>query len=149
MSDISARSATPEDREFILSVCRATMTDYHRAARGWDYAQIEAAFARHIELAATQIVLRGPEPIGIVTVLRGPRADVVLRIGLLPAAQGQGIGSFLMRSIQDRGRREGRPIRLSVYKCNPSRRLYERLGFRIVGETEFDFQMIWQPPAGQ
>ena len=72
--------ATAEDRDFILAVCRATMMEYHRRARGWDEAQCEAAFVRHLGLPTTQIVLLAGKPVGILTVVRGPYANAVLSV---------------------------------------------------------------------
>ena len=34
---------------------------------------------------------------------------------------------------------------ITVLKVNPARRLYERLGFAIVGETETHYLMRWRP----
>jgi ribosomal protein S18 acetylase RimI-like enzyme len=148
MPDLTLRPAGPDDREFVLAVCRAAMADHHRAARGWDHAQVEAAFVRHLELPATQIVLDAGTPVGILTVLRGPRADLISRIALLPTVQRRGLGTALVRRIQERCAGEGRPVRLSVYKCNPAWRLYRRLGFEITGETEIEYHMLWRPPPG-
>jgi ribosomal protein S18 acetylase RimI-like enzyme len=122
------------------------MTEYHRAAQGWDDAQIEAVYARHLDIPGTQVIVLGDEQVGVLTVLRGPRADVIFRIGLLPSAQGHGVGTFLIRSIQETNGRRGRAVRLSVYKCNPAAKLYRRLGFQVVSETDTDFHMLWQPP---
>lgn len=42
-------------------------------------------------------------------------------------------------------------IRLNVRKGSPAQRLYERLGFVIVGESELDYAMQWhaQQPASR
>ena len=72
MQNCSLRPATSVDREFILTVCRATMTEYHRTAHGWSDIQIEIAFVKRLDLSITQIVLLAGEPVGILTVQRGP-----------------------------------------------------------------------------
>jgi RimJ/RimL family protein N-acetyltransferase len=39
-----------------------------------------------------------------------------------------------------------RPVELGVFKINVrARRLYERLGFTVVGETETHHRMRWEP----
>jgi ribosomal protein S18 acetylase RimI-like enzyme len=55
-----------------------------------------------------------------------------ISIGVRPAARGQGIGEKLLRAlIAEAGlRRLG--LCLSVRNENPARRIYERLGFRVV-----------------
>jgi ribosomal protein S18 acetylase RimI-like enzyme len=145
MNDIALRPATAADRDFILEACRATMTEYHRTARGWNDAEIEAAYARHVDAPGTQVVLLAGEPVGVLTVVRGPRGDAVSRVAVLPRVQGRGVGTFLLRSILERNAREGRPVRLSVYKCNPAWRLYQRLGFQIVSESDIEYHMVWRP----
>lgn len=138
---ISLRPATPDDREFVLAVCRAAMSEYHRIARGWDDAQIEAAFLRHLDLPHTQIILFENKPVGILTLLHGPRADWITRIGLLPSTQGKGVGTSVLQKLQG----NGRPLRLTVYKCNPSQKLYQKLGFEVTRETEIELEMLWHP----
>ncbi len=56
-------------------------------------------------------------------------------ISVLEAYRGQGLGGAMMRRMLDELRDAGYPrSSLSVQKENPALRLYERLGFRIVGE---------------
>jgi len=54
-------------------------------------------------------------------------------IGVLPAAQGKGLGSALMRPTLDRCDREGVPAYLEA-SSERSAALYERLGFRLIEE---------------
>ena len=42
---------------------------------------------------------------------------------------------------------QGLPVKLGVLKVNPARRLYERLGFRMVEETEVSYGMAATPPG--
>ncbi|HXE43982.1 MAG TPA: GNAT family N-acetyltransferase [Conexibacter sp.] len=54
-------------------------------------------------------------------------------IGVAPAAQGQGLGSRLMRPTLDRCDREGIPAYLEA-SSERNATLYERLGFRLIRE---------------
>lgn len=66
-----------------------------------------------------------------------------LTIALLPEARSQGIGTRLMERLISAAQDEGYPgISLSVSCQNPARRLYERLGFRIVSEDEESVVMV-------
>jgi ribosomal protein S18 acetylase RimI-like enzyme len=40
-----------------------------------------------------------------------------------------------------------KPVVLGVLKNNPARRLYERLGFLVVGESEMKFMMRHEPQS--
>jgi GNAT superfamily N-acetyltransferase len=64
----------------------------------------------------------------------GPRVDdpvyrgELRQIGVLPSAQGQGIGRRLARYVADRLATQGiHSMRVEVVGVNPNRRFYERL----------------------
>ncbi len=57
---------------------------------------------------------------------------------VFPEYRGRGIASALIEATAERARRAGKPLGLLVDKENPrARRLYERVGFREVGERPF------------
>jgi dihydrolipoamide dehydrogenase len=58
-----------------------------------------------------------------------------LTIAVLPALRGRGIGHQLLEALLDLARGEGyEAVSLSVEPGNPSRKLYEQYGFRVVTE---------------
>ncbi|HEY3586586.1 MAG TPA: GNAT family N-acetyltransferase [Myxococcaceae bacterium] len=59
--------------------------------------------------------------------------------------QRKGIGTEVLRRIVEEASRLQLPIRLAVVKFNPSRRLYERLGFRVTHEDERKVYMTRDP----
>jgi ribosomal protein S18 acetylase RimI-like enzyme len=61
------------------------------------------------------------------------------------AHQRCGIGTEVMRCLMKEAEQLNLAIRLDVVKINPAKRLYERLGFRIVGEEEHKFNMKLDP----
>jgi ribosomal protein S18 acetylase RimI-like enzyme len=61
------------------------------------------------------------------------------------AHQRCGIGTEVMNRLMKEAEQLNRAVRLDVVKINPARRLYERLGFRIVGEEERKFHMKRDP----
>ena len=56
-------------------------------------------------------------------------------VGVVPALQGCGVGTALLRPMLDRCDAEDQPVYLEA-SSRGSRRLYERLGFRVIGEIE-------------
>lgn len=75
------------------------------------------------------------QPIGDVTFWQ---ADMPIVIGE-PACRGAGVGKRVVRALIARGRELGYPelfVREIYHENEPSRRLFESLGFRSCGETE-------------
>jgi ribosomal protein S18 acetylase RimI-like enzyme len=70
--------------------------------------------------------------------------DDAIEIGhiyLLPMFQRRGIGTLLIQAIIGDARAAGLRVRLSTAKINPAVALYKRLGFQLVGESEFKIYM--------
>ena len=59
--------------------------------------------------------------------------------------QRRGIGTEVMKRLIGEAARSNRPIRLSVVKINPARRLYERLGFQVTHEDDRKLYMTRYP----
>lgn len=60
-------------------------------------------------------------------------------ICIIPEYQNRGIGTAILKDILDANK--DRTVTLQYFKKNPVGRLYERLGFKVVGETKFHYQM--------
>ena len=60
-------------------------------------------------------------------------------ICIVPAYQNNGIGTKILKDIISQNC--GKAITLQYFKQNPVGRLYERLGFKITGETAYHYQM--------
>jgi ribosomal protein S18 acetylase RimI-like enzyme len=63
-------------------------------------------------------------------------------IELAPEAQRTGIGSSIIRSVLREASQRRVPVRLQVFRQNPARRLYQRLGFHVTGETPTHVEMV-------
>jgi len=58
-----------------------------------------------------------------------------LSIAVLPAHRGQGLGTALLRGLIERVRKDYAALSLSVDPDNRAMKLYERLGFEVVGAS--------------
>lgn len=68
---------------------------------------------------------------------------------LRPAYQGQGVGTSIIRSLQDEASAADGVMDLGVEHTNPNaRRLYERLGFVPISTNDDEVEMRWVPPSG-
>ena len=88
-----------------------------------------------------QLIFLDGRRIGLLKVVEDSEKIELVQIQLEPSQQGKGIGREVINSIIDKAFRERKPLFLSVLKGNRARKLYERLGFRKVKETEFSLLM--------
>jgi GNAT superfamily N-acetyltransferase len=76
-------------------------------------------------------------------VMRQEDSILGIDLAVLPAYQKQGLGQFVLQGIQRQCLKEGLRFRLQVLHTNPARRLYDRLGFRMVSKDLLYAQMEW------
>jgi GNAT superfamily N-acetyltransferase len=154
-AQITLQSTTPQDEGFLCRLYASTRED-EMAVVPWDEAQKKAFLdmqfaAQHtfyheqFKQAEFQLILLGDEPIGRLYIDR--RADEIrlIDIALLPEHRNKGIGSRFLRNILAEGERAGLPVRIHVEHFNPALRLYERLGFHVIGEHGVYYLMEWSP----
>lgn len=69
----------------------------------------------------------------------------IAALAVAPAARGLGVGTLLLENLFDRARREGyQAVRLEVVNTNlAARRLYERLGFKVVQTHTYPIPQSW------
>ena len=82
------------------------------------------------------VALRGDQVVGVLVLnLRGSFVGYIQTVCAAPEARGTGVGTALVAFAEERIFREHRNVFICVSDFNPgARRLYERLGFRLVGE---------------
>jgi ribosomal protein S18 acetylase RimI-like enzyme len=73
----------------------------------------------------------------------------IIDITLLPDWRRRGIGSTILRALQDAGCACGKGVGIMVEKFNPALRLYERLGFRPIADHGVYLEMEWLPGGVQ
>ncbi len=88
------------------------------------------------------------EPAGRLYIdLTGPSLHLI-DIALLPAFQGRGIGTGILRALQDRAQEEEKPLSLHVQRGNDgAAALYRRLGFTLAATGATHDHFTWT--AGQ
>lgn len=145
MNDPQLRPASDDDFDFLYRLHRDTLKAYIDATWGWDEAFHRQSFTGKFEPGRWQIVVVDGRDVGGLA-LETRDAELFLSgIYILPDHQNRGLGTTLLRGVLAQARRSGRPVTLQVMKVNPARRLYERLGFAIVGETETHYRMKAEP----
>ena len=142
---ISLRPATERDYDFVWWLHGATMRTYVEAIWGWDEAVQRRLFQERFDPPRIEIIECDGEAAGYISVERSEESIFLSSIEIAPDFQGQGIGTDLIRGLQDEAERRGVPLKLRVLQGNPARRLYKRLGFEATEETETHIKMSWLP----
>lgn len=112
------------------------------------YLAQNSAYAAQYAGSDYQIVLRDDRPVGKIRIARLAGEFHLVDIVLVPEARNAGIGTFLLKQLQQEAENAGLPVRSTVFRFNPgSLRFHRHLGFRIVGEDEIEVRMEWLPAA--
>ncbi len=66
------------------------------------------------------------------------------QIHIVEGYRNRGLGTALIKELQERARAKAKPVTLNVIHGNPALALYHRLGFSVVGEDEDKLHMRWR-----
>ena len=140
--NITLRDVKSRDAAFLYHLHATTMKDYVCQTWGaWDDAWQSGYFREHFDPAICKIIVWQGVDIGVIAVSRRTTEIFLNNIQLLPAYQNQGIGRQLIELLIGEAAWKDIPVTLQVLKVNPARKLYERLGFLVIGETPTHYQM--------
>jgi ribosomal protein S18 acetylase RimI-like enzyme len=146
VAGVALRPAVEGDREFLFALHRASLKEYVAATYGpWDDQRQRELFDAKFAPARYQIITRAGADVGCLRVEDFPDHVALSLIEILPAHQRQGVGTAVVQFLIARARAQRLPLRLHVFKVNPARRLYERLGFTQLAETPTHYIMQLPP----
>ena len=141
-SAFELREPTRADLDVLYPIYRSCYQEYVRQTWGeWDDARQSEQFYSGFPLERGRVILVGGEIIGAIDTERRGDGWFLNNIEIAPEWQNRGIGTALVRDLLARAQAEGCPTHLGCLKVNPARRLYERLGFEVVGETATHYLM--------
>lgn len=142
--DYSLRPAAKDELAELYAVHRAAMETYVAQTWGrWDDPWQREHFETHWPDVRLAIEASG-ELAGFLDLDEQGPSIYVGNIELKPEVQRRGIGTAILKAVQQRAAIKGVPVTLQVLKVNPARALYERLGFRETGQTETHHLMAWE-----
>lgn len=159
MQAITLRQAQDSDRDFLMSLYAATRGEELRIG-GFDEQVLAMLLPMQFEAQRQHYLRQYPDAEH--AIVEGPRGALgrwyvertgheirLIDICLLPAACGQGIGSMLLRRLQEQSEHSGVPLRLHVVRGNPARRLYQRMGFVDTGSDGIYNALEWRATQHQ
>lgn len=150
---IFLRPIPPEDVSFLAGVYASTRTE-ELVVTGWSdedkavfcRGQFDAQSAHYRENypgASLQIIERDGVSIGRLYVAHWEREIRIMDIALLPEHRGSGIGTKLLRDLQEEARSAGKSLTIHVERFNPALRLYQQLGFQQIEDKGVYLLMEW------
>lgn len=143
---LTLRPALKSDYDFLYSLHCLVLKEYIMQTWSWDESWQRNYFDEHFTPEDREIIQWEDRPIGVLCVQERDAETFLANIALLPDFQRRGIGESLIRQVQRQAFSAGKPVTLHVLRVNPARRLYERLGFRVIRETPERFYMQADPP---
>ncbi|CAB3797185.1 hypothetical protein LMG28614_04517 [Paraburkholderia ultramafica] len=143
---LTLRPALADDEAFLFELRKATMTEHlARVGEPTDDAEHRERLLHRYDTA--RVVYIDGAPAGLLKAHRTDTEWVVVQLQITPALQGRGIGERALRTVLRAAQADALPVTLKVIKGNPAKRLYDRLGFEIVGEDDSQFYMRRAPRA--
>lgn len=151
---LALRPITTDDRVFLEEVYASTRAD-ELALTDWS-AEKRAEFCRmqfaaqheyyqsYYAGATFDVIVHNGAPAGRLYVARWKSEIRIIDIALLPKHRRAGIGSHLLRQLQEEARAAGKSLSIHVEKFNPAKSLYQRLGFAEVEDKGVYLLMEWR-----
>ncbi len=136
--EIKFRNCGYDDWKFILRLKELSMKWYTEKIYGWDiYFQKERTKLEIDKFIDTmKIIVIDNKDIGVTNFFEDNNEYIVGLVLIHPDYQGKGIGTKIINDYIDIAKKENKTIRLSTYKYNPAKKLYERLGFIQYNEDD-------------
>jgi len=155
---LTLRPLTSEDSPFLVRLYKSGRGDDLREL-GWDESRIDDFLEMQYQAQRTfdeqdyakatdQLILWSGNRAGRLLVESRENEIRCVDLALLPEFRNRGLGTILMRRLQQQAVTAQKPLRLQVIRYSRAINLFERLGFVRTSETGSHFQMEWTPPRG-
>lgn len=150
------RPVADADREFLVALYGSTR-DAELSQVAWAPGQREAFVRMQFDAQDRDYRTRNPhgtfdvvevdgEPVGRLYVDRRPGEIRVVDLAVVEGRRNQGIGTRLLRTLQDEAAAAGCFLSIHVEVHNPAASLYERVGFVPVSAGGVYRRMEWRAP---
>jgi GNAT superfamily N-acetyltransferase len=140
--EYALRPAAMRDYGFIYCLRRDTLTHYLDGMAM--PAEERGPFFARFDVGRHRLITLGEASVGAVSVVQREAGLHLANLHLLPAYQSRGLGTAIIHDLQARATAAGLPLTTQALKVNPACAFYQRLGFRIVGDTGIRYRLIWE-----
>ena len=141
IADYLLRAARPDDQAQIYHLKAQSVRPYVEKIWGWDEVYQQQDFARDFQaIEHFQVIEVGGNFAGFIQTSFSDPYYEIQELHLLPAYRGKGIGSQILRQIQETCTAREQTIRIGCFRENQrAKALYEKLGFVETSETDTHF----------
>jgi ribosomal protein S18 acetylase RimI-like enzyme len=156
MSTLAVRPALPQDEIYLYELYVAvrgplfertalTAAQREHLLRMQFQAQL-SSYTQQFPNSCYHLVLLDSKPVGRLWVAPANNAYQLVDIAIHPAVQSKGLGTVLVKRLQEEAQKAKMPVRSMVDRFNPgSLRWHQRLGFQVVREDILQYYMEWRP----
>ncbi|EFQ64178.1 GNAT family N-acetyltransferase [Pseudomonas lactucae] len=131
------RAATDQDLPFARKLTHEAMSRYYvQYGLWWSGDGFDTAWAGR----ENWLICQDATVLGFISLSRDSRALYIRELHMLQAYRGLGAGSWVLEQMAVKAQAQGL-LRLTVFKSNPARELYQRNGLSIVGEEDCFWRM--------
>lgn len=131
------RAATDRDLPFARNLTHQAMNRYYEQNQLlWSNDGFDTAWAGR----ENWIICQDDRVLGFISLSCDSNALYIRELHMIEQHRGLGAGSWVLQQMALKARTPGL-LRLTVFKTNPAKKLYERMGFSVVGEEDSFWRM--------
>ncbi|MGA9700827.1 GNAT family N-acetyltransferase [Pseudomonas sp.] len=133
------RAATSRDLPFARALTHEAMNSYYRQyGLLWSDGGFDVGWGDR----ENWLICNDDAVMGFISLSRDSQALYIRELHMLECFRKQGAGSWVLDQMARKASAQGLGLlRLTVFKTNPARRLYQRQGLNIVGEEDCFWRM--------
>ncbi|EPM61813.1 GNAT family acetyltransferase [Pseudomonas syringae pv. actinidiae ICMP 19071] len=136
--DIILRTARPEDFEALVALRIEAMRESLERVGRFDPVRARERFRERFSAPDTRYIEVADNRVGFVVVKALADGLLLDHLYIKPDAQGQGVGSAVLRQVFAEADAAASTLRVGALKESDSNRFYLRHGFQLVESGEFD-----------
>lgn len=139
------RKASYADSDIAYQIKKSALKEYVEKIWAWTESFQQAHHSQHFSPVNVMVIEVHGNPIGLMSKEEREDGIFLYDLYLMPDFQGKGIGTSLIKQIQDESRLRQKPLVLEVLKVN--RRaiaFYKRNGFKKVKKIPKKWIMKWE-----
>lgn len=136
--DITFENAVPSDGEELAALRIAAMRESLERLGRFDVRRARMRFLSGFSPEHTRHILLAGERVGFFVVKVEEAALLLDHLYIRPGHQGRGVGAAVLVHVFAQADRRACPVRVGALRESDSNRFYERHGFTLLEQTEFD-----------